>query len=85
MFNGVRNSFRRATHLYNAATDKWTLVTSSSVDRLGPGLVNVNGRLFALGAIDSPTNVVEEFLLENNTWQVPSFSFHLAIPASSLA
>ena len=59
-------------------------MTSSSVERLGPGLVNVNGRIFALGAINSPTkDVVEEFLPATNTWQVPSF--HLAIPAASVA
>ena len=83
MINGVKHFFRRATHLYNAATDKWIQVASSSVDRIGPGLVNVNGRIFALATYGGETDGVEEFLLATNTWQVPNF--HLAIPASSLA
>ena len=43
-------------------------MASSFVDRLGPGLINVNGRIFALGAYSGATDVVEEFLPATNTW-----------------
>ena len=52
--------------MYNALTDKWTKVGLANHPRVGPGLVEVNGRIFALSTKDA--DVVEEFFPENNTW-----------------
>ena len=55
--------------LYNAATDKWTPVAPSALSRPGPSAVNVNGRIFVLGAIQQEgAESVEEFLPATNTW-----------------
>jgi hypothetical protein len=60
----------RKGHIYNAVNDTWTEVGSSRFNRLGAGLVNVNGRIFALGASDvsGNTKVIEEFNIATNTW-----------------
>jgi len=35
---------------------------------LGPGLVNMNGRIFAFGTLSKEVKVVEEYFASNNTW-----------------
>jgi hypothetical protein len=45
-------------------------MAASAVDRLGPGLVNLNGRIFALAGFTTDTHVIEEFFLSNNSWYV---------------
>ena len=57
-------------HLYDASTDTWTQTASSLVARVMPGMVNVNERIFLLGDYFGTTDVLEEFLPSNNTWQV---------------
>ena len=61
---------RTKTDIYHAPTDTWTSAAASSVPRLGPGLANVGGRIFAFGAYSSSTQVIEEFIPSNNTWYV---------------
>ena len=41
---------------------------SSSFDRMGPGLINLNGRIFALGSITPDTQTVEEYHTSSNSW-----------------
>ena len=62
------NPTRQAAHLYNAATDKWTLVSPSPIKRDYCGLVNVNGRIFSPDARSPTESTVLEFLPTNNTW-----------------
>ncbi len=45
-------------------------MAAAAVDRLGPGLVNLSGRIFALAGFTTDTHVIEEFFLSNNTWYV---------------
>ena len=60
--------FRFATNVYNAASDTWMPASPSAFHRLGPGLVNVNGRIFAQGALSTSVNVVEEFSSADFSW-----------------
>ena len=62
------NPTRQAAHLYNAATDKWTLVNPSPINGDGCGLVNVNGRIFSADALSLAESTVVEFFPSNNTW-----------------
>ena len=41
---------------------------SSNFNRWGPGLVNMNGRIFAHGAVTADTQCVEEYRTTTNSW-----------------
>jgi hypothetical protein len=67
-------SSRTNTAIYNPIHDSWTTVGSTNIPRTNPMVVNVNGRIFAIGtdniAYDIPisTEVIEEFFPSNNSW-----------------
>ena len=68
---------RTSAAIYDAPTDTWTTVASSKYGRMGTSLVIVKDRIIAIGGLDvdeSYTNVVEEYIPENNTWFVDNLS-----------
>ena len=57
---GIKNNFKFFFYIS---------LGSSNLNRLGPGLVNMNGRIFAFGAYDTTDpQVVEEYLPAKNLW-----------------